>query len=469
MKRSQAISLILLACAAGLATAETPATMTGGRPPDVWRPPQLALGLDQAVRASLDNSEQLRSYRSAAEAAEAQALVQRGFLMPHLSIDGSYRYVTEVPELAVSPNIAPIAFTTHNSYSIGPDLTWTAFSGGTLVESWRSAQANARAQARQADAIRRQIRLAARLAYFQAQLAAAQVRLYAESCRVESAQYHDIQVRYKDGNAARVDLISEEQDLLLRQRQLLQARTNLAAAVRDLTSLAHLFEGLDPSWPTDSETLLPVSGGTGPLATLVVALDQVTDSIGKMDRAGQADFDVHQPQLQFLADLAEAARHSAKSFEGGHWPTLSVLASIMQEYPNGPIIETINQKTFGVNLSFPLFAGGSTVNAVRSAQSQAQSDEEKRQQTARDLLDSWKKAHDQAASLRLQQALNRRSVDKAAEVARLRYEAYLAGQGRFLDVEDANLKVLQAKIDAAATDVNLLVQLANLESLSKEN
>jgi len=37
-----------------------------------------------------------------------------------------------------------------------------------------------------------------------------------------------------------------------------------------------------------------------------------------------------------------------------------------------------------------------------------------------------------------------------------------------LDVEDANLKEVQAKVDAATTNVNLLIQLANLESLSEE-
>ena len=84
------------------------------------------------------------------------------------------------------------------------------------------------------------------------------------------------------------------------------------------------------------------------------------------------------------------------------------------------------------------------------------------------FLDSWQKAQDQTASLRLQQILTRRAAERAAEVARLRYQAYKLGQLRYLDVEDANLKEVQAKVDAATTNVNLLIQLANLESLSEE-
>src|SRR6266700_7503564 len=147
--------------------------------------PRLAISLGQALQAALDTSDQWKSARSGAEAAQDQALAQRGALLPHLGVNGSYRYIAEIPTIQVAPGAPPFAFTTHNQYSIGPEVTWTAFAGGALIQSWRAAQANARAQAQQADAVRRQVRLAARLAYFQAQLAADQVRLYAESYRVE--------------------------------------------------------------------------------------------------------------------------------------------------------------------------------------------------------------------------------------------------------------------------------------------
>ena len=188
----------------------------------------------------------------------------------------------------------------------------------------------------------------------------------------------------------------------------------------------------------------------------------------KFDPAGAySTFDPRQPSLEYLSELAESARRTAKSLEGGHWPTSSVFASLMQDYPNGPIAESVTQKTFGINLNFPLFAGGETLYAVRSQKRQAEATEETRAQSARDLLDSWLKARDQTASLRLQQVLTRRAAERAEEVARLRYEAYKLGQLRYLDVEDANLKEVQAKVEAATTNVSLLIQLANLESLSE--
>jgi outer membrane protein TolC len=228
-----------------------------------------------------------------------------------------------------------------------------------------------------------------------------------------------------------------------------------------------LGENLDPTWPLDDKTMLEPTAEM-PASTLILTLDPVNESLAKMDPKGARLFDAHQPSLEYLAELAESARRTAKSLEGGHWPTLSVLASLMREYPNGPIAESVTQKTFGIGLSFPLFAGGETLYAVRAQKRQAEATEETRAQTARNLLDSWLKARDQTTSLRVQQILTRRAAERAAEVARLRYEAYKLGQLRYLDVEDANLKEVQAKVDAATTNVNLLIQLANLESLSEE-
>lgn len=429
--------------------------------------PRLTLSLEQTLQTSLETSDQWKSARLSAEGAEDQALAQRGRLMPKLSINGSYAYIAEIPTLQLTPQSPAIAFTTHNQYSIGPEVNWTLFSGGALEQAWRAAQSNARAQKQEAQAIRRQIRLAARLAYFQAQLAGEQVRLYAESYRVEQAQYHDISVRYKNGESARVDLLSAEQDLLSRQNQLLQARANLASAIRDLTSITQQGKNLDPTWPQDDKTVFEPSAEM-PASTLVLALDRLHDSLAQMDPKGGHRFDLRQPSLESLKELAESARRTARSLEGGHWPTLSVMASLMREYPNGPIAEAVTQKTFGVNLNFPLFAGGETLYAVRAQKRQAEAVDENRAQTARNLLNSWQKAKDQVTSLRVQQIVTHRAAQRAEEVSRLRYQAYRLGQLRYLDVEDANLKEVQAKVEAATTNVNLLVQLANLESLSEE-
>src|ERR1035441_2267342 len=86
--------------------------------------PRLSISLDKVLATSLDTSDLWKSARSAAAVAHDQVLAQRGSLLPHLSVDGYYRYVTVIPAFSVAPGAPSIAFTTHNQYSIGPTVSW---------------------------------------------------------------------------------------------------------------------------------------------------------------------------------------------------------------------------------------------------------------------------------------------------------------------------------------------------------
>jgi len=62
-----------------------------------------------------------------------------------------------------------------------------------------------------------------------------------------------------------------------------------------------------------------------------------------------------------------------------------------------------------------------------------------------------------------------RASAEAEELAGLVYESYKAGRSTFIEVQSANLRELEAKVQSAKTDVQILIQLAVLSSLSKEN
>jgi len=51
-------------------------------------------------------------------------------------------------------------------------------------------------------------------------------------------------------------------------------------------------------------------------------------------------------------------------------------------------------------------------------------------------------------------------------LARLTYKSYKAGTVRFLEVQTANLQALDAKIQSVSNNVQLLMQLSVLSSLS---
>ncbi len=428
--------------------------------------PRWDLSLPQAVQAALQSSARLKSAESAASAADSSARAQFGPLLPRLSLDGSYRYLTTLPDVTLPFNPA-LAFATHNNYSVGPAASFTLFDGGALYNNWRAAKSAARAQALEAVAIRRQLRLAARLTYFQALQASEQVRLLAESFRVESSQYQDIALRARVGSASQLDELSAYQQVLTRRRQLVQARGDLAVSIREMAALTRTGTELDASLPLDDKTPKTLTPEIEE-PTMILALQPVPDVLSQMDQFSAVSLDSADPRLASLAELARSARLTAKSVAGSNWPTLSVLAKTTFDYPNGPVPESIHQNTFGAFLSFPLFTGGGTWYRVKEEEQRARSADESREQTGLDLERDWRKARDQLKALRLQDAINGQSVEAAVKLARLEYESYQAGRSRFLDVEDANLRLLQAKIESSRNEVQLLIQLANLESLSPD-
>ena len=67
-----------------------------------------------------------------------------------------------------------------------------------------------------------------------------------------------------------------------------------------------------------------------------------------------------------------------------------------------------------------------------------------------------------------QAAINETAAKETGELADLVYEAYRAGGARFIEVQAANLKAMEAKVQEARTRVEMLGQLAVLRSLAGE-
>jgi outer membrane protein, protease secretion system len=426
--------------------------------------PRLSFTMSQVIDATFTQSPELRAAELNATAAEEASKAEKGRLYPQLFVDGSARRVTEIPTLTL-PTGPSLSLTDHESYSIGPTAQYTLFKGGADYYGWKSAKSRARSRRMQEQVIRRQQKLAARLAYFQAQLAAEQVRLLVESYRIENQQYQDIRSRYAAGSASRTDLLQSHQQTLQRRRQLLDARADMAIALREITRLTGLAVEGDVSLPMDGK----LSGALPrelEAPTVLLDIAAAEDTLRELSALAESTFDKEQPGIQFLTDLAEAAEWAAKSSQGSRWPELSVLGRTSWDYPNGPIRETIHQNTIGATLNLPLFTGGQLFYNARAKKNEAKAAAKNRDAQARDLLANWQKAHDQLTALRAQQSLNETAIKEAQELARLQYQSYRAGRARYLDVEDANFRVVQARSDAAETDVRILVQLANLESLS---
>lgn len=429
-------------------------------------PPRLALTLAQAETAARDHSLELKIAAEESAAAKDGAEAQFSSLLPRLTLDGSYRYQTEVPLFSPVPGGPATRFGDHRATSLGPTLSWTLWDQGGLYKTWRAQKAGAKSAEELERLSESQTILGARLAYVQVQLAREQVGLLADSVALARAQYEDIEKRLRAGSASRIDSLSSHQEELLRRKDFLQAQAGLAASLRELLQLTGLGKGLDLSRPVDIRlsTSLP-SGFSAP--TVLVELDslaQVPQALAAAELAPAAN--PEHPGVMAYEQQAQAARLAADGISAQSWPKIQMQARADYEYPNGPVLQSVTQKSIGLMASVPLFEMG-RASHLAGQQSHLAAAAERRRDLASEQLDRDRdKARAALASLRDQQALDENRVAESEELARLVYSAYKAGRSSYIEVQTHNLSAVQAKVQAAQTRAQILVQLAALAQLS---
>lgn len=411
----------------------------------------LKLTLKDVEERSLSTSHTVKAVNAEAEAVKNKAEAQRSLFYPKITLDGGYRYISEVPTLSF-PGGAKTAFGDNRNYSLGPALSWVIWDFGSISKSVKGLEAFEKSKEAEKNLINRQILLNARLAYFKVQLRMEQQRLVADSLNLAESQYRDIKNRVSAGSSNRIDLLSAHKEVLNLKIQSRQLQSDLASDLRDLYALVGSHDSSDYS----------ISIGTDPIATSLAALSKYEGR-----NLDSSDLNQH-PLTKLHAANAESFRLTAESFNANQLPKLSLFAKTSIDYPNGPILEQIHQNTIGVTLSMPLYEGGRSSNEAAEKQNLSIASENRREQARSDIVRDWQKANDQLKGLKDKAEIYGSSVNESVERAKLVYSSYRVGRSSFLEVQSANLQALEIKVQSTTNDVQILIQLAYLASITEE-
>ena len=428
-------------------------------------PAQLKLSLEDLTQKAIQNSPKLAAARLSYESARSEAGSLGASEFPKLGLSGNYFYQTYVPELSISPHLPTQAFGETNNWGAWATLNWDVWDFRSQHNLANSAFAVSQSQEEALKATERQVRLAVRLAYFQVQIAMEQVRLLGDSLKVAQAQYADIGHQARFGTASRMDLLSSHQEVLNYQRLFRQAEANLAQALRDLYDLVGEKEPEDFTAPLDARMSGGLSEGIS-APTVWLSMDSEKDSLDSLQKEASAPPDDTVPQLKTYAYLADSSRFAADSVQSQLFPKIMLSAQAGWENPDGPILETVQQNIVGVSVSLPLFDWDQILQDSNSKRKQSEAYLKNLDQAKSDLWRDWNKGQDALGSLQYQQGLNATAVSETDELAALTYKAYRAGTERFLEVQTANFQALNAKVLAVSNDIQILMQLAVLSSLS---
>ena len=441
------LSLALLLSAAGSAAQAAPSAFE--------------LGLDDAERQALTFSPELQAAQLQAKAAEQSFFAARAGLYPKLALEGNYKYVARIASIT-QPNGNSIQLGDYNNYSIGPTLTWTLWDNGSLSENSRAAEADLRSKKAQADAINRKIRLNTRLAYLRALLANDKARLFADGLRIVRSQHRDIQASVKAGGKNRIDELVAHREVLARTNQISRVRAELSSAMLELSALTGI-QRYAFQQPFPDKTELPEAL---PLVSESVALDDFSTVLGLIKTSDTPD--LASPSLRALEETAQALNLAAEALESARGPKLLFSARSSLDYPNGPQLYAFGQNTAGVSLSLPLFEKGKTLAQANERRQLSEAGTRTRAQLELDIRRDWDKAQNQLSALFYQQKINIEAIAEAQDLAALMYRAYKDGRYTYFEVESANLRTLEAQLQAAETAAQILSQEALLASISTE-
>lgn len=376
---------------------------------------------------------------------------QQALQYPRISVEGSYRYVSEIPTLSF-PGGASMAFGDNRNYSFGPVLNWTLWDSGAVQNSIKGAEAQVKAKESEKQLTHRQIVLSSRLAYFRVQLRLEQKQMIADSLKLAESQHRDIANRVRAGASNRIDLLSAHKEVLNLKIQARQVEADLNGDMRDLYSLIGKGDIVDTPAGLELETI----------ASCLVSLSKF-ENVSIDARSLE-----QHPLIRMQTASADSTRFLADSLRAGRLPKVALYAKSSLDYPNGPILDEINQNMVGLTLSMPIFEGGRSANKSAEKLKLVMAIENRREQARSEMIRDIHKANRQLRGLKQKIEFYKRLVSESEERAKLVYSAYRLGRSSFLEVQSANLQALDAKAQSATNEVQILFQLAYLASVSEE-
>lgn len=397
----------------------------------------LVLSLRDAEAKALESSPRLRAARQDILSAGHQVEVSVTSLLPKLSVQGNYTFLSTLPQVSFGGAPA-VTFGDHNNYNLGANLSYTLWDTFSSLRNYQALKKLQEARSEDKKAVEVQILYSVRTAYVRLQLALEELRLVKASLALAHSQDRDIRNRFSAGAATKLDTIVSKRQISSFQLQLEQKTADLRLALADLLSLVADDQHYD-------------------VAT--IQLDSLSGTLAQWEKSfsGESITD-SQPQLKSMELLRASSELSAESIRSKLFPALQLSASTALLYPNGPQLVNVNQNTISLSLNIPLYVGDPNWHLIDQRRSEARALHYRALQLKRDLLRDFEKTQTLIRDLKTQRTLATQDAADSAEIARLYYSSYAAGKGTLTDVQSANNAALASKLVETRIEAQILNQ-----------
>jgi outer membrane protein TolC len=412
---------------------------------------EVPLSLAEALEKARVHSARVAQLTAQESAAAAGLKGARARRWPVVSVEGTYSFNSDVPELAlISPGPPPtrqVVFPNiPNQYRTRAGLAVPVYTGGRISGTVDAARGEQEASRQDLAAGGADVRLETESAYWTLVTTRESARVLHESIASYDTHLKDAQNRYELGLAARNELLAVQVERDRAELSRLQAENQAEVANANLVRLVGL--------PPDTR-VLPTEPTAGP-----APVDEATEAL--VAAALQA-----RPEVAASRSRLSAAEALVKVEGSARLPQLSAFASYDYSRPNSKILPLVDEWndtwSVGATLSWEVFNGGRTSAAVAEARARAEA-------SRHQLRDLEERVRLEVTSRRLDLAtaaaalvVAERSVASARESVKVEGDRYREGVGLSSELLDAETRLLRTGLDLTEAATNVRVARAGLD------
>lgn len=409
--------------------------------------PAWSLDLLEAYSAAMTEDASMRATRAATDARRERIPQARALLLPNLSANAS-RNRNSLESQTADFRGDPV--TSNRSYGSSSEalILRQPLFRKVLTADYRQAIA----QVDDANAIleRETQNVAVRVssAYFETLLTAEQLDLVLAQKTAFTTQFDAARKRFAAGTGTRTDIDEAQAAMDLNVAEELAARQNVIFTQRQLQTLINR--------PVDN------------LATLDPSKLVLTDPTPALIENWIDLAETNSPEIQSLKAQVEVARYEVEKAQAGHYPTLDAVAQWSRT--DSDSVNTVNNrytnKTIGLQLNVPIFAGGYVNSQIRQALADQERADAALEATRRDLSVRLHREFRGITEGKLRIRALEQAVRSTEQVALSNRRSFEAGSRTLIDTLNSEQQRVSARRDLAQARFVYLISRVRLNALA---
>ncbi|MGA2362894.1 MAG: TolC family protein [Candidatus Aminicenantales bacterium] len=419
------------------------------------------LSLDEAVAAGLQASPGLHASRLKVESSASKTREILAGRLPALKLGAGYTRLSEVPPfevtLPISPNPIVVSQNYFNSYNLRIGVQQPLFTGFRLEAGTESARFLEKAAGLDLEKDRAEFIFAVKCAYWGLARAGELEKVVAENINQVTEHLKDVRAFFSQGLLTNNEVLRAELQLSNAEMMRIDARNAVEVARTSLNSLIGL--------PLETEVELTTSA-----ESLAVTLPPAGEKEGEDEAAARSLIQTalaDRPELKSADFRIRASEAGVKAARSGWYPQIFLSGNYYDLRPNPRLMpakdEFYGTWDVGISLSFDLWNWGQTKS--QTEQARAQLDQAR---DARKLLNDQAVLEVTQSRLTLGQAWQKtgvagQAVAQAEENLRVTRERFKQGLALNIEVLDAEVSLLQAKINRTQAAIDLVLAQARLQ------